>query len=341
MHLVLHIENSDVFEQPFDTSRALGDGILTIGRGEKADWRLPDKSRFLSSVHCRIEQQQGRFVLTDLSQNGVTLRGERIGEGETAELRNGDELVLGPFIMRATVLPGALPVSDGQGDRTIIAAASPIAPNPVDILIRPVAKEAPPAPPLRPAAKQPKPKPAADPYGSDLVAHFATAAGIDPDRLAGRTDVEFVRELGEIMRAAVTALAQLRQSGRDLRRAMGEAADEKGEDHDRLDEGDPLLALLQSGRAVQLARDVSEEILDHDRVLFPALQSALFQLLNDVAPPSIESRVGTGFLKSRKAKCWDSYVEAWDGFSAAGHNGVLDVLLMHLNDAYQAKLRNE
>lgn len=78
-------------------SRTLSAGSLLIGRSPVCDWVLPDPERVVSGRHCRIDAEPNRFVLTDLSTNGVFLgeAGEPLGPGGVAELRDGQMLRLG------------------------------------------------------------------------------------------------------------------------------------------------------------------------------------------------------------------------------------------------------
>lgn len=78
-------------------SRTLSAGSLLIGRSPVCDWVLPDPDRIVSGRHCRIDSETNRFVVTDLSTNGVFLGegGEPLGPGGTAELADGQVLRLG------------------------------------------------------------------------------------------------------------------------------------------------------------------------------------------------------------------------------------------------------
>ena len=344
MHLILTVENADAFGQPFESSRSLDAGALTIGRGAESDWQLPDTSRFVSARHCRVEARDSRFLVTDLSRNGVTVRGETLGPEESAELRNGDRLVVGPFVLLATVLPGPADAGPADAertlvamdaDRTVIAMAADRAAPPAKESSAVVDRSVPPEPPR---SERPKAAPAkGGRYSSEFVAQFATAAGIDPERLAGRTDIEFSRELGEMMRDLVPALVVLARSAREFRGAVaGDQGRREGILDPLLDESRDVLAALLTGEpgARELTAALVEDVLAHDRAMFPALQAALFRLFNDLAPTTIERRATGGLLRSGKARCWDAYEGAWEDFSRAGHNGIMDVLLSHFRETY-------
>lgn len=77
-------------------TRPLGSGALSIGRGDHNDVVLPHDA--VSHEHCRIEGDDGRFIVKDRgSVNGTFLDNQRLDE--PAELREGNRLYVGPFLL--------------------------------------------------------------------------------------------------------------------------------------------------------------------------------------------------------------------------------------------------
>lgn len=74
----------------------------TLGASEQDDWQLRDRLGAVMPAHARVERQDGRFCLCDLSGqtyiNGAT---SPIGRARKVYLEQGDELVIGPFRLRA------------------------------------------------------------------------------------------------------------------------------------------------------------------------------------------------------------------------------------------------
>ncbi len=70
-----------------------------IGRGVDNDWVLSDPERFLSSKHCQITHEGGRFFLIDLSTNGTFVNGagEPLGRGSRIALNDGDSFDVGDY----------------------------------------------------------------------------------------------------------------------------------------------------------------------------------------------------------------------------------------------------
>ncbi|MDS4013848.1 MAG: type VI secretion system-associated FHA domain protein TagH [Candidatus Accumulibacter sp.] len=74
-------------------------GSLCIGRDERADWLLTDRSGGISREHCLICFSAGAFVLDDKSANGTFVNGSSARLRGTYRLRNGDQLCIGPYLI--------------------------------------------------------------------------------------------------------------------------------------------------------------------------------------------------------------------------------------------------
>jgi type VI secretion system FHA domain protein len=78
-----------------------------IGRSADNDWVLPDPQRFVSAHHARIHYLGGRYLLEDVSTNGVFINGaERPVTNGAHVLENGDLLRLGEYQMVAVIGSG-------------------------------------------------------------------------------------------------------------------------------------------------------------------------------------------------------------------------------------------
>ena len=104
------------------SARTLATSTLSIGRGERNDWVLPDPDRHLSKTHCVISEENGRYVLTDLSTNGVYVNGARQPTARDSRivLTDGDEFRLGDYTIAVQEVEApAQPVPrqrEGHGD---------------------------------------------------------------------------------------------------------------------------------------------------------------------------------------------------------------------------------
>jgi type VI secretion system FHA domain protein len=89
---------------PYETRRLTG-GELSIGRGPRNDWVLPDPDRVLSKQHCVVTFRNNAWQVTDTSANGTFLNHDidRLTQAEPRPLRNGDRLLLGSYEIEAAI----------------------------------------------------------------------------------------------------------------------------------------------------------------------------------------------------------------------------------------------
>ena len=175
-------------------TRTLGQGTLSIGRAAGNDWVLADPDRHLSKTHCMVSAEGGRFVLTDLSTNGVFVNGARdpIGRDSKVVLTDGDDFRLGDYIVTVTELPGEVQAAPRAGAALGNGPADPLAdPLGGDLLDDPFAEHPPmsAAPFQHPIAHTPPQFRPVDPF--DLVdENRRRAPSLDDDLFAGATPAD-------------------------------------------------------------------------------------------------------------------------------------------------------
>lgn len=88
-----------------NAEKTLHGGDLTVGRGVENSWILPDPDLLLSRQHCVFEKTGAGYRVIDTSTNGVFLNGSDrpLGRNVPADLRSGDRVRIGRFIIEATV----------------------------------------------------------------------------------------------------------------------------------------------------------------------------------------------------------------------------------------------
>lgn len=348
MQIQLEIINRTGLEPGIPTRFTVGDAPVVIGRGRKADWELPDAGRFLSSAHCRVSPAGHGFSIAVLSANGIVHNGNSLGQGQEARLADGDRLEIGPYVMLASHWPSG---ADG-GEKTLLLRSG--AENAADerTVIQPGKAAAaapraakPSAAPGAPAsARASAPRPAA---GVEFVREFAMGAGIDSELLAGRANLEFAAELGGAMRSAMLGLSGLARSASDLRALVGSRSADRSSLAEEAVQGADGVRMLTSlfapggseyQKAGQAVGDLADSLQAHDAAVFHAMQTALFRLLNELAPMTIEAETAAGALRSKKAKNWDRYVKRWESMSLGRENGMLDVFLEYFSEAYDDRI---
>lgn len=153
----------------------------SLGRSPDCDWHLPDPERVISSRHAQLCYRHGRFLLTDVSTNGVFLNDEvePIGPGNSRPLADGDRLRLGDY---------QLAVLLESSDLAPVAAPKPFS----DPLTETTAEPGSPAPSGTPAmfsAGGSQNSPGDRPIGDAIGINPALASGL-ADRRLGDSHVD-------------------------------------------------------------------------------------------------------------------------------------------------------
>lgn len=135
MHLLLTLTGGRL--PPADRRRTLSAGTLTIGRGPDNDWVLPDAERIVSKNHGTITAENGRFILTDTSSNGIYLNGSRQATARDSRivLSDGDQVRIGDYVIDVSEVedaPSVLPRRNRPSDAPDPLAADPLAIDPLD-----------------------------------------------------------------------------------------------------------------------------------------------------------------------------------------------------------------
>ncbi len=124
-------------------TRTLRLGTLSIGRAAGNDWVLADPERHLSKTHCMITAADGRYLLTDVSTNGVFVNGSatRVPRDGQVELTEGDEVRFGEYLLIVSEAMAAASAAPPAGHSALAAGgvrrADPLA-GPADVVPDPL-----------------------------------------------------------------------------------------------------------------------------------------------------------------------------------------------------------
>lgn len=86
-----------------DRSFQVGSGPVTVGSGATCDLRLADVTG-VASQHARLWWRDGRLMLHHIAPGHTTLVGGR--DVTWAAIEDGDEIAIGPYVLRCTLTPG-------------------------------------------------------------------------------------------------------------------------------------------------------------------------------------------------------------------------------------------
>lgn len=76
---------------------------IDIGRDQHLDWTLPDPSRYISGKHCEIHFRDNSYWLHDVSTNGTFLYGADQRMRSPHQLKNGDRLIIGHYVVAVAI----------------------------------------------------------------------------------------------------------------------------------------------------------------------------------------------------------------------------------------------
>lgn len=110
MQLVLTLAEGGSSLPEKDRKRTLSSSgasaTLSIGRGSDNDWTLPSPDKNLSRTHCTIAFENGRYVLTDCSTNGVHInQAQKATERDSRVVLNeGDAIAMGGYLITVALV---------------------------------------------------------------------------------------------------------------------------------------------------------------------------------------------------------------------------------------------
>ncbi len=92
---------------------SLENNTAVIGRSPNCDWHLPDNEKILSSKHAEVTQVVDKYYVTDISTNGVFVNqaDKPLGKGNRHELKPGDKLTLGEYVIAVEIENVSVPQS--------------------------------------------------------------------------------------------------------------------------------------------------------------------------------------------------------------------------------------
>jgi pSer/pThr/pTyr-binding forkhead associated (FHA) protein len=79
------------------TGLLFGESPLLIGREDQCQIVLDGET--VSRIHCEIIRRGAIYVLKDGSRNGTFINGERVPDGQSIQLRDGDQIRIGQNVM--------------------------------------------------------------------------------------------------------------------------------------------------------------------------------------------------------------------------------------------------
>lgn len=212
----------------------------------------------------------------------------------------------------------------------------------------PIAAE-PPAPVPVEAKPEPVPAPAPEPATNALLEGFLEGAGIpDADQLGfdlhdlgvmlGKCARMGTQEMMHMLQDRSAVKLFVANDDRTMRIASGNNPMKFMADPD-----EAFLALFVQPRdGYQTGPDGFDnalaDIRQHQKAMMAAIQPALADMLEGLAPKEIEKDAGGGRLGSGARKSWEEYEKRWAARAAQGENGMLDAFIDAFSRRYAQAL---
>lgn len=125
MQLILHVQSYRGVVPAVAMTAAIGECGGTIGRAAGSDLVLDDPGKTVSRMHARVDKRGGRFYFADAGSNPSLINGQSIGNGRQTVLAEGDELLIGEYLVKVQ-----MPADAGGSHDAPRAAAELFSPPP-------------------------------------------------------------------------------------------------------------------------------------------------------------------------------------------------------------------
>lgn len=205
-------------------------------------------------------------------------------------------------------------------------------------------------------APEPVPVPPPPPTGANagadasaLLKTICQGAGLSPDAFAGPDPHATAHEIGRALRIMTAELAALLRVRTTIKTSFrsGSRTEMSAEANNPLKfvpTAEEALEIMfgrpRPGyqRGAETVQSSFSDINRHQMAVFAAIQPALAELIDDLAPDTIEKKVEGGAFTSKSARAWDLFVERWDAKTEPHENGMLDVFNLYFARAYDAEI---
>lgn len=345
----------------------------TIGRHSDNDWVLPDEKRYISSRHAMIEHQSGAYYLVDTSRNGVYVNDADtpVGQGHPQRLFDGDRLRIGAYeiavdisesgdeeqhdgmrdsIVRAQLVPEeeSLELALVSEDKMLGDAGLQKHFTPNSALVQKLkslpsrpGKQArtPTARTVATAAKADSDAtPATSAADQRALDHFITAAGLDPDAVAGVPAGDLMQTSGKLLRLMVGGLMELlreRSHMKDTFRlpqtVMQAAQNNPLKFSPNIEEAMRYLLNDRNEGSYLSAEDAVKagfrDVRQHEQALVKAMLQAVEDYVDRFDPDELKARFDKGMKRSgllagaNKLKYWELYEESYHALTQRDDGG--------------------
>ena len=328
----------------------------TLGRSDTATFTLPDPERLISRIHAQVLHVDDGYWIENISAaNPILHNGRPLSSGMRVVLRDGDELRIGGYTLRAafeqdeasaTILRGRTVITHLRAGTGSALKGAPSAP---ELTASGTAYAAPSAGSSAGESVQ------SEVGGEDLWRDFLKGARIEAP-MPARPSVELMNTIGAMLRIAVEGLYRLvamRALARDEMQARLTMT--------RVRDTNPLKFAADASVALQLMlnppargflagpaalRDALVELESHQVGVMAGMRSALETVLDRFDPTKLEASLGARSLfeslqpARHKARLWELYLEHFRSLRRETQEDFQHFFGKAFGEAYEAQMRS-
>jgi predicted component of type VI protein secretion system len=302
------------------------DGPLTVGRQENNDLVLPDDNLHVSRCHCRVDEQDGVWLLQNRSAvNGAKVNDRLLAENEIVAIKAGDAVRIVGYLLHVEEIAASEERAARQEEVPPVAGKGEDDPflrpenAPMTVLSPPrtvlVSRDTGSADGDHPPSNAPRPAETAPGNDDNALAAFLAGAGL-PSLPQGTDPATAMRALGESSRLFLRTLALLLATrcelARDFRTTRRHITPARANPFKVLvDEGDMLAFLLGETRpgftsGPAALAEACDDLVEHQLALLAELQAQLDQVMQRLSPKELSSMTKRGLLGGT-TKLWERY----------------------------------
>jgi predicted component of type VI protein secretion system len=326
----------------------------TLGRSDTVTFTLPDPERMISRVQAQILHGDDGYWIENLSAaNPILHNGRPLSSGMRVLLREGDELRIGGYTLRAaferdeasaTILRGRTVITHLRAGAGSALKGAPSAPE--------LGAAGTPRGALS-AGSSPADSVQNEVSGEDLWRDFLKGAGITAPS-PERASIELMNTIGAMLRIAVEGLYRL-----VAMRALAKDEMQAPLTMTRVRDTNPLKFAADAGVALQLMlkppargfltgpaalRDALVELESHQVGVMAGMRSALETVLDRFDPTKLEASLGGRSLfdslqpARHKARLWDLYLEHFRSLRRETQEDFQHFFGKAFREAYEAQM---
>jgi FHA domain-containing protein len=333
----------------------------TVGRSRDNFFVLDDPKNLVSRTQARIKSDGLRHTITNLSRaTPIMVNGREIPSEREHELRSGDEIQIGLYVLRAEAVIKSAPepaprrASVSQLKEAAAKAAAAAAQRPLPGFGAAASSHA--LPDAQPAVP---PSPAAEvaptsPEDEALIQAFLNGAGIPSVTLAQGLTPEFMEMLGKLLAISVQGTMDLNALRalvkREVKADVTQVVVRNNNPLKFLPDGETVLTQMFRKKMPgfmspsEAMEDAYEDLHAHQLAVVAGMRSAMADMLKRLDPEKVEvkakelSLFGSMMPTNRKAKLWDAYTELFGKISAEAQDDFQALFGQAFLDAYEQEI---